>query len=82
MGCRRSLFLEEERIAFFDRACMTVTRLVSFSFDEEATQEWLKLLLRFSSVYCNDFKKGEKSRPMFEALLLYTKAILPQVRSI
>ncbi len=35
-GCRRSLFLEEERLLFFERACAIVTRLFSISFDENA----------------------------------------------
>lgn len=35
-GCRRSLFLEEERIPYFERACSIVTRLSCLSFDEDA----------------------------------------------
>lgn len=35
-GCRRSLFLEEERIPFFERACAIVTRLCNIPFDEDA----------------------------------------------
>ncbi|KAJ3348012.1 Exportin 7 [Kappamyces sp. JEL0680] len=77
MGCRRSLFLEEERMPFFDRACEIITQLLTIEFDEDAKIELLKLLLRFTSVYSNDMKKGQNVLPMLEALLGYTKKYLP-----
>jgi hypothetical protein len=77
-GCRRSLFLEDERIPFFDRACTIINQLFQMDFDEEARLELLKLMLRFVSVYSNDMKKGQHVLPMLLSLQLHTRKHLSE----
>lgn len=39
--------------------------------------EFLKLLLRFTSVYANDMRKGENAKQMLPSLLQYSKLKIP-----
>lgn len=81
MGCRRSLFMEEERVVQFNKCCGLISTMLAMPFGEDARSELLKLLMRFSIVYQSDMKKNEGAVTLLDSFLRFTQQAIPTTNS-